>query len=179
MSGCDVAASVWTELCAAVSQEKKRQDRVSGGMHRRAVGERGEHAAPPRRERLQRHVFNPQELCTALARAGRIHQSRYSSLSSLGIQNLVCAASVTQFSLISFVLFFSDCRPNCKVTEPRAAKRHVPVGVASVNEEISVILRRLVRFHWTGHGLREGAEGHRTRRRDLMLLWRWFFWGKQ
>lgn len=58
-------------------QEKKWQDRVSGGLHRWALRERGKHVAPPRREWLQRHVFNPQELCTAVAGACCVHQSWY------------------------------------------------------------------------------------------------------
>lgn len=61
-------------------QEKKWQDRVPGGMHRWALREWGKYAAPARRERLQRHVLDPQELCAALARAGCVHQSRYQSL---------------------------------------------------------------------------------------------------
>lgn len=57
-------------------------------------------------------------------------------------------------------------------------KQHFSVCVSSV-KETSIILPPLVCFHRTGYGLRESVAGHRTRRRNLLLLWRWLFWRKQ
>ena len=90
----------------------------------------------------------------------------------------------TLFFLLSLVFFFFRLSAKLQGRVFKKVSKEIIGSVvvlcgSSLKKHVLIVLFCSVCIDRAGHGLREGSEGHRTRRRNLLLLRRRIFWGKQ